>query len=126
MRRFILAFFLLTLLAGCSGPKRELDARMIEMISFIDVVKDKEGFWSLYFDPRSVKKEKESKHWSTLMQRVPDSILGIMKGQLDEARTKSPKLTFQNQVATYVLDGGTELTLVKVDGQWYLAAEKNK
>jgi len=120
MKRFIFSLLLLVILAGCGGPRRELNARMVEMISFIDVVKEKEGFLALYFDPRTVRKEKESKNWARMVKAIPEEVLSMTRAQLVAAQEKTPKFSYKGSIATYTLDDQPEISFIKFDGQWYL------
>ena len=131
MKPFRYSLFLIAVicLAGCGGsPKDELNSRMQEMISFIDVVKDKEGFMGTYFDPRAVQRAKESNEWSAMMAAVTDEVIAGYRAQLVLAQKKVPVMSYKGEVATYTLDayGLPELNLVKLKGQWYLYHVKKK
>jgi hypothetical protein len=122
MKPFFYSFTLVAIicLVGCGGPKGELNPRMREMISFIDVAKDKDGFMSMYFDPDAVQKAKESDQWSKMIASMPDEMLPSLRAELVAAQQKTPSMTYKGQVATYTFDGLPELSFVKLKGQWYL------
>ena len=128
MKPLLRALVLVALLcfAGCGGTRRELSSRMGEMISFIDVVKDKERFMAMYFDPDAVQKAKEAKEWPGIMAEMTDDALAGYRMMLVAAQHKAPVLSDRGQIATYALDGLPELSFVKVKGQWYLYHAKKK
>ena len=121
---FVSLMFVAVFLPGCGGAKNEINARMGEMISFLEVVKDKDGFMSMYFDPRAVNELKASGKFETVAATMSDEMVQSILFELKAAQKMTPKMSYGGQVATYRFDGLPDLAFVKVDGKWYIFHEK--